>query len=54
MGYTNYWYQENDIPNDKWKLIKDEYNNYINSIPTKNEIAINAQNKLEDCVTHRK
>ena len=26
----------------------------INNIPTKNEMAINVQNKLEDCVTHRK
>jgi hypothetical protein len=32
MGYTNYWYQSTDIPDDKWKKIKLEYNEYVKPI----------------------
>ena len=35
MGYTNYWYQSTDIPDDKWKLIKKEYNDYIKPVAGK-------------------
>ena len=29
MGYTNYWHQHNDISNENWKKIEDEYKNYV-------------------------
>ena len=32
MGYTNYWYQKTDIPQDKWKLIKNEYKEYVKPV----------------------
>ena len=35
MGYTNYWYQSTDIPDDKWKLIKKEYNDYVKPVAGK-------------------
>ena len=35
MGYTNYWYQSTDIPDDKWKKIKLEYNEYVKPVAGK-------------------
>ncbi len=32
MGYTNFWHQHNDISNEDWKLIKNEYHNYVQKI----------------------
>ena len=29
MGYTNYWKQKTDIPQGKWKRIKEEYEEYV-------------------------
>ena len=29
MGYTNYWHQHNDISNENWKKIEDEYKKYV-------------------------
>jgi len=32
MGYTNYWRQKTDIPQGKWKRIKEEYEEYIKPV----------------------
>jgi|TARA_R110000796_G_scaffold100573_1_gene209241 hypothetical protein len=32
MGYTNYWHQHDNISNEDWKLIKNEYHNYVQEI----------------------
>lgn len=29
MGYTNYWHQHDDISNENWKKIENEYKNYV-------------------------
>jgi hypothetical protein len=29
MGYTNYWHQHDDISNENWKKIEDEYKKYV-------------------------
>ena len=32
MGYTNYWRQKTDIPQGKWKKIKEEYEEYVKPV----------------------
>ena len=32
MGYTNYWKQKTDIPQSKWKKIKEEYEEYVKPV----------------------
>jgi len=32
MGYTNYWRQKTDIPQGKWKIIKEEYEEYVKPV----------------------
>ena len=32
MGYTNYWRQKTDIPQGKWKRIKEEYEEYVKPV----------------------
>ena len=32
MGYTNYWRQKTDIPQSKWKKIKEEYEEYVKQV----------------------
>ena len=32
MGYTNYWKQKTDIPQGKWKRIKEEYEQYVKPV----------------------
>jgi hypothetical protein len=32
MGYTNYWKQKTDIPQSKWKRIKEEYEEYVKPV----------------------
>ena len=32
MGYTNYWRQKTDIPQSKWKKIKEEYEEYVKPV----------------------
>ena len=32
MGYTNYWRQKTDIPQGKWKKIKEEYEEYVKQV----------------------
>ena len=32
MGYTNYWRQKTNIPQGKWKRIKEEYEEYVKPV----------------------
>ena len=46
MGYTNYWHQHDNISNEDWKLIKNEYKDYIQKIAGKNIIDSSTEDEI--------